>query len=171
MDPQTNQKSPVSRILAPTDFSDCAAGGLDYAVTLAKSFNAALILIHVVEANPYTIAQGLNLINYKERLLSDLSKRLLKEKIAAEAHLVHGIPFREIVHLAEREKADLIVIGTHGRTGFDHLITGSVAEKVLRLAPCPVITLCSRYNAPGKMSRNPKKRAAMGDPREKGQAG
>src|SRR5581483_1284264 len=101
MERQTKRKEAISRILVPTDFSDCAAAGLEYAMTLAKPFNAPLILVHVVEPNPYTAAQGLNLINYKERLLSDLSKRLLQEKIAAEVHLVHGIPSREIVRLAE----------------------------------------------------------------------
>lgn len=159
MDSQTKRKSLISRILVPTDFSDCAAAGLDYAMTLAKPFNASLILVHAIEETPYTAAQGFTFIQQRERLLSDLSKRLAKEKIPAEAHLVHGTPFREIINLAKRERADLIVIGTHGRTGFDHLITGSVAEKVLRLAPCPVISLCSRYNASGEIAQNQKKTA------------
>ncbi|HZR45661.1 MAG TPA: universal stress protein [Candidatus Manganitrophaceae bacterium] len=147
------ERSAVSRILVPTDFSDCSVAALDYAVALAKPFNADLILVHVIEPFPYNVIDGLTFVDYGARLASEtqalldrLSKRALKEKLSVATRLTEGIPFREIINMAKREKADLIVIGTHGRTGMTHLITGSVAERVVRLAPCPVVTV--RMQAP-----------------------
>ena len=144
------QNSTISRILVPIDFSACSTAALDYAVALAKPLNADLILIHVIEPFPYNVIEGLTFVDYGARLTSEtqalldtLSKRPLKEKLSVATHLTGGVPFREIIYMAEREKADLIVMGTHGRTGFDHLFTGSVAEKVVRLASCPVLTIRS----------------------------
>lgn len=82
------------------------------------------------------------------RLLDHQSKRAIKEKIPVKTRLIEGAPFREIIKMAKREGADLIVMGTHGRTGIDHLLAGSVAEKVVRLAPCPVLTIRSAQAAP-----------------------
>ena len=139
---------PISRIQVPLDFSDCSTAALDYAVALAKPLNADLILTHVIEPFPYSVIEGLTFVDYGARLTSEtqslldaLSKRPLKERLSVATHLTSGIPFREILFLAEREKADLIVMGTHGRSGFERFMTGSVAEKVVRLAPCPVLTL------------------------------
>lgn len=148
-------KRRVSRILVPTDFSECSVAALDYAVALAKPLNADLILVHVIEPFPYNVIEGLTFVDYGARLTSEtqalldrLSKRALREKLSVATHLTGGIPFREIIDMAKREKADLIVIGTHGRTGFSHLITGSVAERVVRLAPCPVVTIRLQAPAP-----------------------
>jgi nucleotide-binding universal stress UspA family protein len=147
------QNKTISRILVPTDFSGCSAAALDYAVALAKPLNADLILTHVIEPLPYSMIEGLTFVDYGARLTSEtqslldsLSKKPLKEKLSVATHLTSGMPFREIIDLAERENADLIVMGTHGRTGFDHLITGSVAEKVARLAPCPVLLVRPKPN-------------------------
>lgn len=147
------QNKSISRILVPTDFSECSAAALDYAVALAKPLNADLILAHVIEPFPYSVIEGLTFVDYGARLTSEtqalldiLSRKPLKEKLSVATHLTSGMPFREIIDLAERENADLIVIGTHGRTGFDHLITGSVAEKVARLAPCPVLLVRPKPN-------------------------
>lgn len=145
------EKNVISRILVPTDFSDCSAEALDDAIALAKVFQADLILVHVIEPFPYAAVEGIAFIHPVERLslqaqalLDQLSKRPLKEKLSVETHLTSGVPSKEIVKLAEREGADLIVMGTHGRTGVDHLFAGSVAEKVVRLSPCPVLTVHPR---------------------------
>ena len=145
------EKRVISRILVPTDFSECSAGALEYAIALAKPLQADLILAHVIEPFPYTVVEGITFINYEERLvpeaqssLDKLSKRPLREKLSVETHLTHGTPSREILKLAEREGIDLIVMGTHGRTGIDRFFTGSVAEKVIRLSPCPVLAIPPR---------------------------
>ena len=162
----------VSRILVPTDFSDCSAAALEFAVTLAKPFHAALILVHVIEPLPYNGMEGLMLIDYQpllksraKALLDRLSKLPLKENLPVATHLTDGIPFREIINLAKREKADLIVIGTHGRTGFDHLLTGSVAEKVVRLSTCPVVAVHSQPAVPRRKGMKRKRKAEMGSQR------
>lgn len=141
----------ISRILVPTDFSECSTAALEYAISLAKPLRADLILTHVIEPFPYAGVNGMAFINFEERLLPEARARLDKisqrpqgEKLSVEMHLASGIPSREIINLAEREGADLIVLGTHGRTGINHLMAGSVAEKVVRLSPCPVLTVHSR---------------------------
>ncbi|MCG3117448.1 MAG: universal stress protein [Candidatus Manganitrophus sp. SA1] len=160
-------KSDVSRILVPTDFSECSSDALDYAMALAKPLNAELILAHVIEPFPYTAVNAIAFINYEERLipevrslLDELSKRPLREKLSVETHLSTGTASREIIRLAEREEADLIVMGTHGRTGIDHLFTGSVAEKVVRLSPCPVLTVHFRSAGSKRKTAVPKRKTA-----------
>lgn len=148
MPKQRRQAGAISRILVPTDFSECSAAALERAIIFAKPFKACLILVHILEPYSYNMAEGLTFINYGERLISrtqalldNLSKKIVKETLSVEVHLIMGLPFREIIRLAGQKKADLIVMGTHGRTGIGHLLTGSVAEKVVRLAPCPVVTV------------------------------
>jgi nucleotide-binding universal stress UspA family protein len=104
-------------------------------------------------------------LNYEERLVPEtqalldrLSKRLLKEKLSVETRLTSGVPSKEIVKLAERQGADLIVMGTHGRSGIDHLFAGSVAEKVVRLSPCPVLTVHARRAIPKGNAAKPRRR-------------
>jgi universal stress protein A len=136
-------------ILAPTDFSEYSQQAIQYARELAQTFGATLMLLHVVELPPYPIEGllpshlgGTLLEDLEQQATSDLAQVLAKE---AEVKVVHrvviGIPYRTIVEIAEAEKADLIVMATHGRTGFSHLFMGSVAERVVRTAPCPVLTI------------------------------
>lgn len=157
----------ISWILVPTDFSECSTEALEYAMSLAKPLQADLILTHVIEPFPYTAVNGIAFINFEERLIPEaralldkFSQRPLEEKLSVETHLTSGIPSREIITLAEREGADLIVMGTHGRTGINHLMAGSVAEKVVRLSPCPVLTVHPRAAASKQKRAVPRRKVA-----------
>jgi nucleotide-binding universal stress UspA family protein len=144
----------LRKILVPTDFSSYSDQAVEYAAMIAKSFKADVTLMHVTEPFPYTMpdtfivvehGRTLNLIAHS--LLDNLRKRLAAKGLTVKTHLVRGIPYREIVKKAVRDKADMIVMGTHGRTGMQHLLLGSVAEKVVRLAVCPVLTVRSSREA------------------------
>jgi nucleotide-binding universal stress UspA family protein len=141
----------IRRILAPTDLSELAEQGLKNALQLAEVFGAKLLLLHVVEPPPYPVEGilpsplGATLLDDLERQASNELAELLPEaqgrKVEVARRVVSGIPYRRIVEVAEEEKTDLIVMTTHGRTGFSHLVMGSVAEKVVRTASCPVLTI------------------------------
>ena len=141
----------LKRILVATDFSDHASVALRYAGEFAKAFQAEMILCHVVE-NPDMLSQippggeGYFPPNLTE--LQEQSARTTCEKLLAESGIdngrviiPHGSPFAEIVKTARGEEVDLIVIGTHGRGVVAHVLLGSVAERVVRKAPCPVLTV------------------------------
>lgn len=141
----------IRHILAPTDFSEFSKQAIDYALGLARTFRAKLTLLHVVELPAYSI-EGYMPHNLGAALLEDLDResrlelaRLLPEAEAANVEVRRqvdlGTPYRKIVETAEAEKVDLIVMATHGRTGLSHLVMGSVAERVVRTAPCPVLTM------------------------------
>ena len=149
---QEDIRMDIRRILAPTDFSDLSKQGLKSALELAQSFGAELLLIHVVEPPPYPVEGivpshlGATLLDDLERQAShDLAHQMLPETqgstVSVARRVVVGIPYRKIVEVAEAEKSDLIVMTTHGRTGLSHLVMGSVAEKIVRTAPCPVLTI------------------------------
>ena len=106
-------------------------------------------MLHVVELPPYPIEGlppsqlgGTLLEDLEQQATSDLAQVLAKEaEVTVVRRVVVGIPYRRIVEVAADEKVDLIVMATHGRTGFSHLFMGSVAEKVVRTAPCPILTI------------------------------
>jgi len=140
----------VHRILAPTDFSEYSTQAIHDARELAQTFEATLVLLHVVEPPAYPI-EGLPPSELGATLLEDLEQlatRDLARVLANEAEVkvvrrvVVGVPYRKIIEIAEAEKVDLIVMATHGRTGLSHLFMGSVAERVVRTAPCPALTIC-----------------------------
>jgi nucleotide-binding universal stress UspA family protein len=141
----------IRHILAPTDFSELSQQGLKSALELAQVFGAKLSLLHVVEPPPYPIEGivpsqlGANLLDDLERQASNELAQMLLEtqasKVDVTRRVVVGIPYRKIVEVAEEEKVDLIVMTTHGRTGLSHLVMGSVAERIVRTAPCPVLTI------------------------------
>lgn len=140
--------SAIRRILVPTDFSPPSEEAARYAATVAKQFKARLILLHVNEAYPYSTTDSLVLVDHTRALqkiarglLSGLRDQLEAQGLSVTAHLVVGNPYSEIIRRAKRDAVDLIVIGTHGRTGVEHLLLGSVAERIVRLAPCPVLTI------------------------------
>jgi universal stress protein A len=136
-------------ILAPTDFSKYSQHAIQNARELAQKFGATLMLLHVVDLPPYPIEGvppshlgGTLLEDLEQQAASDLAQVLAKEaEVEVVRRVVAGIPYRKIVEIAEAEKIDLIVMATHGRTGFSHLFMGSVAERVVRTAPCPVLTI------------------------------
>jgi len=138
----------VKTILVPTDFSAGAETALDHAAALAKSFDAKLIVLHVIETFTYTMTEALQVVNvYQvvktavEPALDEIVQDLKRDRVTASRLLVQGKADQEIVAQAKKARADLIVMGTHGRRGVSHAFMGSVAERVVRTAPCPVLTV------------------------------
>lgn len=143
----------IKRILVPVDFSDTSLKALDHAVEWAAAFQAELQVLFVVEpiyyASPsdlYGSAANIGVVlqeqeriarEQMERLSADLKKRGVK----FQTMTMTGTPYLRIVEAAEKQKADLIVIATHGRTGLSHMLMGSVAEKVVRTSACPVLSV------------------------------
>jgi len=141
----------TKRILFPTDFSEGALHALPYALDMARNCNARLYLLHVI----YDVATASGLyvphVSFDE-MYKDLEKSAQKEleKFGyeeikdlkdVEYAVLRGIPYDEILKFAQEKNIDIIVIGTHGRKGLDLFLFGSTAEKVVRYAPCPVLTV------------------------------
>jgi nucleotide-binding universal stress UspA family protein len=139
------------RILIPLDGSELSEQALDAAYPLVRAFGAELLLVGVLDlsAGMYDIyAETLQPLDLKDQLetllagtLDRVVTRVEAEGLTVRRYLEVGIPHEEIAGVAEREGADLIVMTTHGRRGLSHLLLGSVAEKVLRTAPCPVLVV------------------------------
>jgi nucleotide-binding universal stress UspA family protein len=143
-----------TRILVPTDFSATSDAALEYARTVAERFGASLHLLHVVE-DPFAHGRfngemyiGEPFADLRTALMQEgekqLASRLLpddRSKFRATAEVVFGNGLRTITEYAAERGIDLIVMGTHGRTGLVHAVMGSVAERVVRTAPCPVLTV------------------------------
>lgn len=144
----------ITHILVPTDFSAVSDAALDYAIAIARRFGASLHLLHVLD-DPFVGGDTWGSEVYiagvpamRETLIEEASAKLSRVLAHAQAK---GIPARSEVRLgrpatmirdtAEKEASDLIVMGTHGRTGVTHALLGSVAEKMVRVAPCPVLTV------------------------------
>jgi universal stress protein A len=140
----------AKKILFPTDFSTASDAGLPQAVSLAKDTGATLVILHVQEP-PLAYGGGELYYGIPEPNTEALEKMLSEVKpddpsVKFTHRMVVGDPATEIVRVAQEEQADLIVMGTHGRTGLTRLLMGSVAEAVIRRAPCPVLT----YREPHK---------------------
>lgn len=138
----------IKKILVPTDFSPHSNLAVDYAAVMARQSKAEIILMHVIGPLTYHVTDTLNIVEHRRALetiarslLENCSIKLLEARLRVKSHLASGIPHREILQMAKEEKVDLIVMGTHGRTGVEHLLLGSVAEKVVRLSPYPVLTV------------------------------
>jgi nucleotide-binding universal stress UspA family protein len=134
---------PTKTILFPTDFSTASDAALVHAEALAKSTGARLLIVHVEEP---PLAYGGGELYYglpepdSERIQKMLDDVRPKDPAVPFAHrLTMGDPAGEIVRLATDEQAEMIVLGTHGRTGMTRLLMGSVAESIVRRAPCPVL--------------------------------
>ena len=141
-------KPQFKKILVPTDFSECSQVAVEYAVSLAKAYKGELCIFHVMEPIVYELdfsfVQPTGFPDLKDRLSESLNKKLASiqaEGISAEGFVFSGIPSREIIKFANSRQADLIVMGTHGRTGLAHVLLGSTAERVIQQAPCPVLTI------------------------------
>ena len=142
---------PFKKILVPTDFSVHSAEALRYAADLSKRYEGSLLLLHVYQPVAYALPDGYVLYTEKQfaAMMSEFENQLEKAKADAlaagatrvETRMFHGVASTDIVGLAGREDFDLIVMGTHGRTGVKHVLVGSVAERVVRKAPCPVLTV------------------------------
>jgi nucleotide-binding universal stress UspA family protein len=134
----------ATKIVVPTDFSAASDAVLNYATTLAKDTGATLLITHVEEPMPAYVGEGYygmpNPPNPEVRRMLE-AVRPADAAVKYEHRILIGNPAEEIVRLAADEHADLIVMGTHGRTGLSRLVMGSVAEEVVRRSPCPVFTL------------------------------
>ncbi len=141
----------IQRILVPVDFSDCARQALKYAKEIAAYYEARLQVLHVIEQGilpsfyPSDTAPKPDFIPDMEVKSTKTMERMLKEtqgtEVTADFHVIEGHAARDIAKFAENHDTDLIVISTHGLTGIKHLFLGSVAEKVVRRAPCPVFSV------------------------------
>lgn len=135
------------RIVFPTDFSHCSDAALEYATVLARESGGTLLIVHA-EESPVAYGGGEMYYGILEPTFAEL-ERMLNEirptdpEVKYEHRLLRGDggPAHRIVQFAKDEKADLIVMGTHGRTGFKRLLMGSVAEAIVRRAPCPVLIM------------------------------
>ncbi len=139
-------------ILCPVDFSDTSAHALETAIELATQLDAKIHLVHVYQYPAFSMPEAdlatpidLSLQDdYVERLkqqLEDLRNKYSDSSISVGSTLTEGVPYVEIVETAKEINADLIIIGTHGRTGLSHMLLGSVAERVVRSSLVPVLSV------------------------------
>lgn len=158
----------LKNILCPTDFSEFSGRALRHAMALARRFEAKLTVLHVIA---YPLAYGGDMPyfpnpplvedrSYKKEAEAELRQFVepaILDRVAINLEIRQGMPWREIRAAADAVGADLLVMGTHGRGGFERFILGSVAEKVLHSASCPVLTVCHEegrtWQAPGLISR------------------
>lgn len=151
------------KILFCTDFSDDAHWAFTYALQLAKTFKSKLYILHVVPAPVHPEQLSIYLSPEKLEELKASQKIEVDRQLHThyldkmgdfkeyEVQFKEGEPFLEIIQTAKRESVGVIVMGTHGRTGLDHILFGSTAEKVVRKSPCPVLTV----RLPGKVFTMP----------------
>jgi universal stress protein A len=140
----------IRKILAPTDLSDLSCIGVRYAMEMARDLSAEVIVLHVVPVGEDWAAPRPGAAPVRDLLANETAalEKFLADKLADELNLVEirkrvelGSPIPNIVNMAERESADMIVMATHGRTGLKHILLGSVAEKVVARASCPVLVI------------------------------
>jgi universal stress protein A len=135
--------------LVPLDFSPYSDQALSYAMALATRLQARLTLLHVIH-EPMGVGDMPSALPYPALYLQEIEAEVQRgiEARLQQVHdaglqgdtvIVHGVPFQRIIDTARDQHIDLIIMGTHGRTGLHHVLVGSVAEKVVRLAPCPVL--------------------------------
>lgn len=140
----------IQKILVPTDFSPPSPRVIEYAADLARAFSASLLVVHVVPPSAYPLINVAGMGHFPN-LRDEIKKRCEEEmrELLAKVHadvqpqsrIIEGVPFTEILNCAQSEAADLIVMATHGHTGLKHMVLGSTAERVVRMAACPVLTL------------------------------
>ncbi len=141
----------INKILVPIDFSDYSKNALRYSENFAKKFNAKMYLVYVSEPMIYPADFSMGQIavptteveinKRAEEELRSLAESELTMGLEVETIIRTGKPFMEIIDTAAEYNIDLIIIATHGHTGVEHLLFGSTAEKVVRKAPCPVLTI------------------------------
>ena len=141
----------IKLVLIPTDFSEYSKAALPYAVDISRKYGAKLVILHIFDEellSPIFFETGKTAKEYFERLqnrfeaaVEDFLSGVNTDGIELEAELGNGTPFVEIIRFAKENGADIIVMGTHGRTGIAHTLLGSVTEKVVRKSPCPVMVI------------------------------
>lgn len=142
----------LKHVLVPTDFSETSEAALAYGKAFAEAFGATLHVIHIIEepyGQPWAVeAYGFSLAALQDEWIKEAETRMAKiltdaerTSLQAVTRTVLGHPVMEILRYAKEQAADLIVMGTHGRGPLGHMVMGSVAERVVRKAPCPVLTV------------------------------
>jgi universal stress protein A len=141
----------IKRIVVATDFSELSTEAIDTAVAFARQSGALLDLVHVATEASYAVPPPMDMLRLPIDLpsvVNEASSRLATEEdrvrargVACEGNVLVGRAENEIVDHAEKTRSDLIILGTHGRSGFGHALLGSVAEKVVQHAHCPVLTV------------------------------
>jgi nucleotide-binding universal stress UspA family protein len=142
---------PIRTILHPTDFSERSCCALQLAAALARDHGARLLLLHVGELPSMAYGEAVLVLD-RAAYITELHSKLEQVAVAlppdhVERRVALGDAVTEIVAVAEEAPCDLIVMGTHGRTGLRRALLGSVAEQVLRRAPCPVLTVKTPFPA------------------------
>ncbi|MGD0586540.1 MAG: universal stress protein [Oryzomonas sp.] len=142
---------PFDKILTAIDFSENSDYAFDYALSLAKQFDSQLMILHVINEPvdlrgfyvPHISFEQLEkeIEEGAEKMMAKFCSSKMGDFTNFTTSTVTGIPYEEIIRSAQEAAASLIVLGTHGRTGLDHLIFGSTAERVVRGASCPVLTI------------------------------
>ena len=142
---------PFEKILTAVDFSENSDFAFEYALTLAKQFQAELTIMHVINEPvdlrgfyvPHISFEQLEkeIEEGAEKMMEKFCQTRMVDYTNYKTTIITGIPYEEIIRKAEETGASLIVLGTHGRTGLDHIIFGSTAERVVRSASCPVLTI------------------------------
>jgi nucleotide-binding universal stress UspA family protein len=140
-----------STILFATDFSDISEYAFDYALSMATKFGSRLIIVHVINEPvdlrgfyvPHISFESLEkeISDSAEKMMSKFCDRKLGGFTNFETVIITGVPYEEIIKKTEEVNASLVVMGTHGRAGIDHLLFGSTAERVVRRARCAVMTV------------------------------
>src|SRR5262245_46774600 len=156
----TRRRTMIKRILVPVDFSKPSLAALDYAVDFGRPLRAELVILHAVEPVYFAATNGIYGVGFDmgtiyrelertgQEQLDRLAAGIRSRRVAVRTLLSVGAAHRGIGDAAKKLRADLVVMSTHGRTGLSHALMGSVAERVVRSAPCPVLTL-----RPGKAAR------------------
>ncbi len=139
-----------SKIVCPVDFSEFTDEIIEYGVSIARKFDAEIHLLHVIpNLNYFTPYESFltpeNLVtmerSIEQEIERDFQKTVAKIPVPIKKVIKTGVTFVEILDYIKAEKIDLVVMGTHGRSGFEHILLGSVAEKIIRRSPCPVLTV------------------------------
>ncbi len=151
------KKFHISRILIPVDFSETSLLALEHAVLMAKLLKAEITLLHVIESLTYTSAIGHSAVNDFEAeveksanaRLAELAAKLSREGATVKTMIEVGRIYRQVVEAALKIKADLVIMGTHGVSGFREFLIGSNASRVVSEAACPVITVQSHAKTIG----------------------
>jgi universal stress protein A len=133
----------LKTILAPTDFSDLSANGVRYACQLARDMGAALIVFNVVALDESNAVNKREIEQHKKRLEEFVAEKVADAGVGLKVRQMvdAGQPFGAIVDCAEKERVDLIVMSSHGRSGLSRMLIGSVTDKILRGGSCPVLVV------------------------------
>ncbi len=143
------QHFPVKRVLVPTDFSKTSVAALRYALPLITQFGATLDLVHVIEPTPLLsdmddLPLAMSEAEVTQRVTAELlalARREVEAGVQVTPVVRRGRPYHQITEAAKERNTDLVVIATHGRTGLQLTLLGSTTERVVRLAPCPVLVV------------------------------